>query len=487
MCSGAIGTPVDRPNFIFILSDDQGSWALGCAGNDDIRTPHLDALAVRGTRLENFFCVSPVCSPARASLLTGAIPSRHGVHDYLDGHEVGVDGIDYLAGQRTYFDALAENGYRIGLTGKWHLGANDKARSGFAHWFALEGGSSDYHRASMYRDGRTERVMEYLTDALAADGIAFLEDAQKRAGPFFLSLHFTAPHKPWKGQHPERFASLYKDSNFTSCPQEKPHPWLATRNGVAIAGEEDTKAALVGYFAAITAMDDAIGRIMAQLTELGLEEDTVVIFTSDNGFNCGHHGIWGKGNGTFPQNLYDTSVKVPMIVSQPGRIGSGRVVHDLLSAYDVASTLLQLAGLDASEFESGPGQSFASLLLAGRREMDARPVVVYDEYGPVRMIRTHAWKYIHRYPHGPDELFDLTADPGETVNQSANPDHASRITDMRNRMHSWFAEHGVMENDGSALPVTGGGQINPISEGPLNAFAARGAVSAGQTYRGETP
>ncbi len=484
------------PNIVFILSDDQGPWALGCAGNDDIHTPVLDGLAADGTRLENFFCVSPVCSPARASLMTGQIPSRHGVHDYLTGVEVGAGAPDYLAGQAIFTDTLAEHGYRMGLSGKWHMGANDAPRKGFVHWYGLEGGGSPYTQATMYRNGEREETTTYLTDAITEDALFFLDgEAERQRGrtdsnlpePFFLAVNYTAPHKPWKGQHPQEFEDLYAACAFDSCPQEEAHPWQPTVDGVAIGGEPDVRAALVGYFAAVSAMDAAIGRIMEQLSRLGLRENTLVIFSSDNGFNCGHHGIWGKGNGTFPQNMYDSSVKVPAIFHWPGRIAPDQVRHELLSAYDVAATILDVAGLDPAPFETGPGRSFAPLLhvtggTAGGPDADRAggAVVVYDEYGPVRMIRTREFKYVHRYPHGPHELYELLADPGERTNLMHDAVPHPALPGLRGRLAGWFAQHGVPEFDGAALPVAGAGQHSPLhapgtvsgTSDPLSAFTA---------------
>ncbi|MCW3815973.1 sulfatase-like hydrolase/transferase [Micromonospora sp. DR5-3] len=465
-----------RPNILFILSDDQGPWAMGCAGNEEIQTPRLDSLAASGTRLDNFFCTSPVCSPARASLFTGQIPSRHGVHDYLDGVHVGPGAVDYLAGQRLFTDELAEAGYRLGLTGKWHLGANDRPRPGFVHWYAHESGGSPYYGASMYRGGRPETVHGYLTDVLAEDAGTFLRAEVGRPEPFYLSLHFTAPHKPWRGQHPPEVESVYRDCAFASCPQEPWHPWLPLVAGVPIGGEADTRAALVGYFAAVTAMDSAIGRLLDRLDELGLIDSTLVMFSSDNGFNAGHHGIWGKGNGTYPQNMYDTSVKVPAIVAQPGRIVAGQVRHELLSAYDVGATLLELAGLDARRFEQGPGRSFAGLLTGPNNEGDVadRPIVVYDEYGPVRMIRTAEWKYVHRYPDGPHELYDLVRDPDERVNRVDEPDIRDIVRGMRADLDGWFTEHADPSLDGRRLPVVGAGQVGPVGLDPYGAFQPPG-------------
>lgn len=459
------------PHIVFVMSDDQGPWALGTAGNAEIHTPVIDALADQGIRLSRFFCASPVCSPARASLLTGRVPSQHGVHDYLDGAHAGPDSVDYLGGIPTFTDALADAGYRLGLSGKWHLGASDVPRRGFVHWFALHGGGSSYDRALMYRDGVAEQVEGYLTDIIADDAISFIEAEAGGSAPFFLAVNFTAPHKPFAGQHPERFTDLYRDCAFESCPQESPHPWLQTLDGGPIGGEPDAREALIGYFAAVTAMDAAIGRILDALREQGDDRETIVVFTSDNGFNAGHHGIWGKGNGTFPLNMYDESVMVPFVLRAPGLVPEGVVDDALVSAYDIAPTLLDLVGIDPTRFERGPGRSRAPLL-RGETETDTdAEIVVHNEYGPVRMIRTADRKYVHRFPYGPHEFYDLAADPGERENLAGDPARADEVADMRRRLADWFATHrGDARYDGALLPVTGAGQTAPLADDPQSAF-----------------
>lgn len=469
-----------RPNILFVLTDDQGPWAMGCAGNNEIQTPVLDRLASDGTRLENFFCASPVCSPARASLLTGQVPSSHGVHDYLRGTHVGPGAADYLEGQLLVTDVLADQGYQLGLSGKWHLGANDRPRRGFVHWYAHEAGGSAYHDAPMFREGIREPTPGYLTDALADDAVEFLRARAGEPDPFFLSLNFTAPHRPWIGQHPAEVEDLYADCAFATCPQEPIHPWTTISAGVPRGGEGDARAALVGYFSAVTAMDRALGRVVAAVEELGLRGSTVIVFSSDNGFNAGHHGIWGKGNGTWPLNMYDSSVKVPAIVSQPGRIPAGLVRSELVSAYDMAATLLELAGLDPTPMHGGPGRSFAPLLLGqddvaatdGTESRDDARVVVFDEYGPARMIRSHDWKYVHRWPDGPDELYHMSADPQERVNLVHEPGAQQVRRDLAADLSEWFGRHTRAEHDGQRLPVIGTGQAAPGGEpgafqGPL--------------------
>jgi choline-sulfatase len=314
-------------------------------------------------------------------------------------------------------------------------------------------------------------VEGYVTDVIADDAIAFIDRGHASDAPFFLAVNFTAPHKPFAGQHPQEFTSLYERCEFRSCPQGDPHPWLATIDGAPIGGEQDTRSALVGYFAAVSAMDAAIGRILDRLQQHGAADDTVVIFTSDNGFNCGHHGVWGKGNGTYPQNMYDESVLVPFIVAYPPVVRAGLVIDQLVSAYDFAATLLELAGLPQTEFEVGPGRSFAPILTGETDALD-RDIVVHGEYGAVRMIRTQDLKYVHRHPVGPHELYDLSADPGETSNLVDDSSRANELESMRMRLHAWFARHGSFDCDGSALPVTGAGQLRPLDCNPLAAFGS---------------
>ena len=236
-----------RPNVVFILTDDQGPWALGCAGNDEMRTPNLDRLAESGMRFENFFCTSPVCSPARASLMTGRIPSAHGVHDFLSEGNVPPKAYQFLAGMTCYTDVLAERDYAIALSGKWHMGDSPTPQHGFGHWFALPRGASKYNDAEMYRDGKVEVCPGYLTDVITDDAIGFVQDNVDRA--FYLSVHYNAPHAPWTGHPPEIVAS-YDDCPFKSCPQEAAHEWMRP-DLRHFLGDRDS---LKGYVAAVAGL-----------------------------------------------------------------------------------------------------------------------------------------------------------------------------------------------------------------------------------------
>jgi choline-sulfatase len=450
-----------RPNVLFILSDDQGAWAMRCAGNADIVTPALDRIAAGGVRFTSFFCTSPVCSPARASLLTGEIPSLHGVHDWIRDGNTGPGRIDYLDGRPLLTDVVAADGYRCALIGKWHLGASDVPRSRHVTWFAHASGMSPYYDAPML-DGRQPcTVGRYLTDELTDRALAFVDDESMRAEPFWLALNYTAPHYPWIGSHPRQYTALYADCAFASCPQEAPHRFSATGNPATDEGHRRPRESLVGYFAAVTAMDAGIGRVLARVHALGLTASTLVIFMSDNGMNCGHHGIWGKGNGTRPQNMYDTSVKVPALFMQPGRIAPA-VRDDLVSGYDVFPTLLDYLGVADPAPRKRPGTSFRSLLENGASATE-RDVVVYDEYGPVRMVRTREWKYVHRSPDGPHELYDLASDPAERTNRFGDPASAAMVSALRGRLDAWFAQYVDPVQEAARHAVTGCGQLGRVT------------------------
>ena len=457
----------DRPNIVLFLTDDQGYWAMGCAGNLEIRTPHLDRLAATGIRFENFFCASPVCSPARASILTARIPSQHGVHDWIRAgnstveKDRGGEPIPYLRGQAGYTDILARHGYVCGMSGKWHLGDSHHPQKGFTFWRVHATGGGPYYGAPMIRDGEVYREPRYVTEVIADNALQFLERQAGTTDPFYLSVHYTAPHSPWdRDHHPAEIYDEYSDTcPFESVPEEPMHPWQI--NSAPYGTDEKRRRALLsGYFAAVTAMDMTVGRILDWIEDQGLRRNTLILFTSDNGMNMGHHGIYGKGNGTFPQNMFDTSVKVPMLISRPGHVPEGEVCETLLSHYDILPTLLDYLGMEHREVDDLPGRSFSGLLRGGPSEGRSH-IVVYDEYGPVRMIRNREWKYIHRYPYGPHELYDLVSDPDERSNLIDHPDCQDRVREMKAGLEEWFVRYVDPMVDGTHEPVTGKGQSGP--------------------------
>jgi choline-sulfatase len=448
---------MENMNIIFILTDDQGIWAAGCYGNPEIRTPNIDHLAQTGVRFNNFFCASPVCSPARASLLTGMIPSQHGVHDWIRDGNMPPDPSQYLEGLTCYTDILVENGHTCGLSGKWHLGDSLLSQHGFSHWFSHQYGAGTYNDAPMVRNGKAIIAPGYVTDVITDDSLDFIE--RHKDQPFYLSVHYTAPHSPWTG-HPRDIVESYDNCPFESCPQEPLHPGAGPLTRASYGNRELLK----GYFAAVTAMDENMGRIIKKLEELNLREKTLIVFSSDNGFSCGHHGFWGKGNGTFPLNMYENSIKVPMIFSHPGTLHEGHVVEVMASQYDFMPTLLDYLGIERIHDDSLPGQSFVSALKGNHIEGHER-IVIFDEYGPVRMIRTREWKYVHRYPYGFHELYDLVHDPFERNNLIDDSSKTALIKELRHQLTSWFAKYVNPRMDGTRFPVTGSGQKHKIQDG----------------------
>ncbi|MGA1197787.1 MAG: sulfatase-like hydrolase/transferase [Candidatus Latescibacterota bacterium] len=446
----------ERPNIIFILSDDQGPWAAGCYGNNEIRTPNLDRIVKTGMRFDRFFCASPVCSPSRASFLTGQIPSQHGVHDWIREGNYGDHIATYLNGQTAYTDILAQNGYTCGISGKWHLGNSALPQHGFSHWFVHEKGGGPYNNAPMIRNGELFNAPGYVTNVITDDALEFIDTHAQDENPFYLSVHYTAPHSPWTG-HPQDIVDSYDDCPFESCPQEPMHPWAGGLTKNSLGNREMLK----GYFAAVTAMDLDIGRILDKLEAQNIRNNTLIVFTSDNGFSCGHHGFWGKGNGTYPINMYENSVRIPFLISHPDHISQGVAQNAMCSAYDFMPTLLDYVGLTLPNNPNLPGQSFLPTLL-GQTDKNRENIIIYDEYGPTRMVRTNDWKYIHRYPEGPNELYDLKNDPNERINLIGDPTNQNRISEMRGVLENWFTQYVHTEKDGKNFPVTGGGQLRPV-------------------------
>jgi choline-sulfatase len=456
------------PNILFILSDDQGAWAMGCAGNDEIETPNLDRLAATGMRFENFFCASPVCSPARATLLTGRIPSQHGIHDWLAAgnttadYEPERDGelIEYLAGQPGYTDYLAAAGYDCAISGKWHLGDSHHAQKGLDFWTVHAKGGGPYYNAPMVRDGDVYEEPGYVTDVFTDNALRWLEARESDARPFYLSVHYTAPHSPWtRENHPsDLYDRYYDDCLFDSVPDGlTPPEWVQYRS-IPVADAEERRIFLSGYYAAVTAMDRNIGRLIDWLDANDLREETLIIFTSDNGMNMGHHGVYGKGNATYPLNMFDESIKVPFIVSHPGHIEQGTVNQDLVSQYDFLPTLLDTIGIENPQASSLPGKSFANAFHRSE-EAGNDHIIVYDEYGPVRMIRNAEWKYVHRSSFGPNELYYLRNDPAEQRNLAGDPDHEDVEDELRSQLTEWFARYVDPKVDGANEVVTGSGQL----------------------------
>lgn len=474
-----------RPNILFILADDQGAWSLGCAGNREILTPNLDALAAGGMRLENCFCASPVCSPARASILTGMMPSGHGVLDWIRSGSVDsslaqgelaeryIDEdkpIRYLDGLHTWPEVLAANGYTCALCGKWHLGDSLHPAPGFSHWYTIGLGGCPYYSPDIVENGAVHLEHRYITDLITEQAVQQLEQLAAGEQPFYLSVHYTAPHSPWDAaSHPEEVRERYRDCAFESTPDLPVHPNQTTSSPVGDTPEK-RREYLTGYYAAITAMDAGIGRILHALEEAGEADNTLVVFTADNGICMGHHGVWGKGNATFPQNMYEQSVKIPCILRGPG-VPAGVTAEGLYSHCDLYPTLLEYAGIrDVPQNPGMAGRSFAALLQGEGEDETRDHVLIFEEYGAVRMVRAKEYKYVHRYPFGPCELYHLPSDPDEQHNLIDDPACTDIVTKMQRQLYEGFAAATVGCKDGLLYPVSGKGQRRKLDGSPAGTF-----------------
>lgn len=429
-----------KTNLILILSDNHGAWTLGCYGNKEIRTPNLDRMAAEGTLFTRAYCANSVCSPSRATFLTGLMPSQHGVHSFL-----GPDKANSPSGPEacvineftTLPKVLSRAGYTCGLAGKWHLGGSLQPQEGFSYWFAKPGG----HTTTFYGDdavwqGKIYKETNYMTEAIANHAIEFIE--QNREKPFFLYVPFNAPYGLGgvvQSPHTNRHTAYYADKPMNSFPRAEVHAWQrgAGRNCV------NNVDCMRSYAAAVSGLDDGIGRLMETLRRLNLETNTLVVFAADQGLNGGHGGFWGIGDHTRPVNTHEAEVRIPLIFHQPGKVSAAKKSDLMVSNYDFLPTVLDYLGLDAETPKKpvSPGKSFAGAL-AGKSISwgDA----IFHEYENTRMIRTEKWKLTMRVK-GPNELYDMQGDPDEKKNLIDDVAHAAEREKLEKRLKEFFVTY----------------------------------------------
>lgn len=449
-----------QPNFVVVMTDDQGPWARSDV-TPELQMPQLTRLIQRGRDFNRAFCASPVCSPARASVLTGRMPSAHGVHDWLRIRMDDNQPWHYLQGLTTTPMVLSDAGYRCGHVGKWHLGDAQHPAPGFTDWELVhQRGGGPYFDAPVWIDGSPTTADGYLTTMINNSAAQTLTSMINDDQPFYLQVHYTAPHTPWDAdQHPQEYLRLYDDCDFPSLPRLPKHPWFQQQTGELADAFADPNTALRGLAASLSAVDDGLGQLLDIIDRHDRGRDTYLIFLSDNGFNCGHHGIWGKGNGTRPLNMYEESVRVPFVVTGP-QVEAG-VDDTLISTAGLFATITELAGATAEPDPLRSAGSFAGRLGAAPATDADGFVTVFDEYGGTRMIRTEGHKYVLRHA-GPTELYDLAEDPGETDNLADDPGKRALRVELHQALIDWFAEHSDPERDAFARPVSGAGQNAPV-------------------------
>lgn len=428
---------MNQPNILLFLTDDHGAWALG-ARNAEVQSPVLDSLADQGAYFRNAFTPCPVCSPARACLMTGRTPSQVGIHDWLFESDEEVAERDWLRDEITLPQLLKAAGYHCGLSGKWHLGRSHFTPRGFDWCFGLPGGQGDHCSPFVYHlNGQALPKRGNKTQLITDYALQFLEQAPADK-PFFLNVGYITTHSPYAQQEADLVA-LYDNANFADIPLYQPHPWHKNE-GLAGGEHEREKLRLhyAHYYAAVSEIDRNVGRILEKLRQNGQLDNTLVIYVSDHGCALGHHGFWGKGNSTRPLNMHETSLRVPLLMRWPEKIAPQTTIEQGVDHYDTFQFICGAAGADLPPERAYPGTDFAALLSNPNAAWDE---VHFGEYGDLRMIRTPHYKLVRRYSNGPDDLFDLMADPMETRNLAELPAYHETRLALLQRLEEWYADY----------------------------------------------
>ncbi len=432
---------VQRPqNIVFILSDDHRFDFMGFHADapDFLQTPSIDRMAAEGAHIVNAFVTTSLCSPSRASILTGRYAHRHGIVD---------NSSPIPPGTRFFPEDLQRSGYKTGFFGKWHMGeVDDSPQTGFDRWVSFRG-QGVYYNPRLNVDGEHVDREGYITDLLTDYALEWLREQEVSGSPFFVYLSHKAVHAEFVPA--ERHTGTYGDieipypasmANTESNYRDKPH-WVREQryswHGVDYAyhGQLDFDDFYRRYAEALLAVDESIGRVLDYLDEAGLADNTIVIYMGDNGFLLGEHGLIDK------RNAYEESIRVPMLAWSPGFIGPGTKVEALVRNIDVAPTFLDLSGARSS-FEMD-GQSFLGLLNPQPGpDVDEREFM-YEYYWehafphtPTTFaLRGNRFKFV--YYHGVwdiSELYDLTSDPREQHNLVFVPEYRDVVNQMRKRL-----------------------------------------------------
>ncbi len=440
-----------KPNIVLFLTDQLRRDALGCYGNKICKTPNLDKLAAEGACFENAFTTSPVCSPARASLLTGLYPHNHGV--MLNTHIAPAWNKGLAAGTPTFSSILKEAGYSLDYMGKWHVNQElSPCEFGFDRhkthgWEKIElvpGSeiSADFGNGQRQLLAGTNGVAEEETPLAQTveKGIGMLRERAKEEKPFFLRIDTTAPHFACFAAEP--YASMYKPEdippwdNFKDDFSGKPQGHLRKLREWHLEGKDWAwwSQVVAKYYGVVTHIDKCVGDVLKNIKELGIEEDTIFVFATDHGDAMGGHGHFEKAG-----TMYDEVFRIPMLVKGPAEwVKPGRI-DAFVRSLDLMPTFVEWAGGKAPEAIDG-----RSLAPWGRGEKVAGwPDSVYCEhhgevwgYQTQRMVRTKRWKYVYD-PHSIDELYDLQKDAAELVNRAADPACSEVLREMKARLNGW--------------------------------------------------
>jgi len=467
MTALACGSPTQQadigstrpPDIVVFLADDHSQWASGPYGNEEVETPTLDTLAAAGVLMADATTPAPVCSPARVSLMTGRTPSQHGVHDFLS--ERPDFDHDWLAGEMLLPEILQQAGYRTALIGKWHCSATSvEPARGFDRWLSYDQGPEDWpnqylHNGKVYLSdqGSPISVDGFQLEHLGRTARGFIESGDPEQ-PYFLVFAPTDTHEPITG-HPEEWVERYRnaDLNFVPAGETSPFP---TAYPAAVA-PDNLHETLAQYYAAVSHQDAELAKILNLIEARSGLDNTFVIYTSDHGMMVGQHGLIGKSNATLPQNLYEESIRVPMILSWPvGIPEAGITLHLPFDHLDLFQTILDAAGVELPEDLQrridSPGRSLLPMLRKPETEWRRYR---FTEYGNARQINDGRYKLVRRYPpldplFG-DELYDLETDPRETVNLVDDPDYREIGEELSSALDRYFERYEVPEHSGRTV------------------------------------
>jgi len=401
-----------RPNIIILMPDQMRAQAMGCAGNEQVHTPNLDKLAGEGIYLSNMIANNPVCCPARATIMTGTYPHRHGMI---------INDLRLRERQRTLAEMLADEGYATGFVGKWHLDGGIRQpgfippglrRQGFQFWAANE--CNHNHFSSVYfRDTcKPLPITRFEPEVWMDETLDFIRQNKDR--PFFLWWACGPPHNPYGA--PKKYEQMYNPDKLKMRPNWK--------EGVKFGSREN----IAKYYAAITAIDDQVGRLMEELETLDIADDTIVLFISDHGDMLGSHGTF------FKCKPYAESINVPGIIRYPRRIKGNQRSDLLVSHVDFVPTLLSMCGAKIPEHVQGRDLS-ANLTGRGGKEPEAVLMQIYEPRPMTevpagwRGVRTKRYTYA-RFRDKPWVLFDLQKDPYEMNNLVDDPAQAGLVAKL---------------------------------------------------------
>lgn len=446
-----------RPNILFIITDDQGAWTMGCSGNKDALTPNMDRLANEGVRLSNAFTVTPVCSPSRVATITGRYSSEFGILDWINPKAEPEKGLDPAA--VTWPKLLEQAGYRTGLVGKWHLGSQPKfhpTKFGYSHFAGfLEGGVATKDPILEF-EGETKKRVGLTGDLLTEQALQFIQSAsQDIEKPWCLSLHYRSPHAAYLPVDEEIWKQFeHKEVSVIDYPDLDRE--LVTKH-------------LREYHASIAEVDRNLGKILRLLDDRHLANQTLVIFTSDHGYNLGHHGLEFKGNAHWrlrhkvePQwpdinvqrrpNMFDTSLRVPALLRLPSQIPGGKKVDFWTTNLDWFPTICEAVGITLEEqSEKLRGQSIWPIVSSETKNpKPTSPRELFFEYSmrhgstvDMRAVRTERWKFMRdRHNVGRRELYDLQSDPDELqdLSSSSNLEIVDVVAALDTKLDDYFGK-----------------------------------------------